>query len=122
MIPRLTPTEKAKLIAETREGKRTYSHHGKQVLMNGFHFADAITEEAAQRIAEALEQQRLVDALRAKLQEPIFLEMRTDMLANYRTPTEIAAGCVWAGEPSPGATIPAIASARTAAKSVEITQ
>lgn len=35
--------------------KRTYSHHGKQVLTDaGFHLADCITEEAARRIAEAL--------------------------------------------------------------------
>lgn len=50
----------------------------------------------------------LAAAVSAKLQEPIFLEMRSDLLANYRTPTQIAACCVWAGEPSPGSTIPAI--------------
>lgn len=57
---------------------------------------------------ELLAQERFDAALRAKLQEPIFLKMRTDMTANYRTPTEIAACCVWAGEPSPGSTIPAL--------------
>ena len=45
-------------------------------------------------------------AIAAKLREPIFLEMRLDYPANYRTPREIDAMGVWAGEPSPGATIP----------------
>lgn len=60
-------------------------------------------------LIELGEQRRFDAALRAKLQEPIFLEMRSDVPPNYRTPTEIAAHCVWAGEPSPGATIPATA-------------
>lgn len=33
---------------------RTFTHNGKQVLMNGFYLADAITEGAAREIVEAL--------------------------------------------------------------------